>query len=129
MTKRMEIYKCDVCGNIVEVCNAGAGELVCCGQKMTLKTESTADSSTEKHVPFIEKIEGGYQVRVGENTPHPMTDEHYIQWIELITEDKVYRKYLKPNEEAKACFMIGDTEKVLYAREYCNLHGNWKGTI
>ncbi len=129
MTKKLEIYKCNVCGNIVEVCNAGAGELVCCGQKMELKVESKADSSTEKHVPFIEKIEGGYEVRVGENTTHPMTKEHYIQWIELVTENKVYRKYLKPEEEPKAVFMLKDNEKALCAREYCNIHGNWLGQI
>ncbi|NLK62066.1 MAG: desulfoferrodoxin [Fusobacteria bacterium] len=129
MTKLMEIYKCDLCGNIVEVCSEAAGELVCCNQKMTLKIESTADSTTEKHVPFIEKNGNTYTVKVGEKENHPMTEAHYIQWIELITENKVYRKYLKPSEAPEATFILAVDEKVVAAREYCNLHGNWKGTL
>ncbi len=126
MTKKTEVYKCEICGNIVEVTNAGAGTLVCCGQDMNLLKGGTADSSTEKHVPFIEKIEGGYKVKVGENTKHPMTKEHYIQWIELLTENKVYRKHLTPDDEPEAIFNVDDNEKIISAREYCNLHGLWK---
>lgn len=129
MTKRMEIYKCELCGNIVEVCNQGAGTLVCCGQNMVLKTESTADATTEKHVPYIEKTEKGYLVKVGQNTAHPMTAEHYIQWIELITDNKIYRKYLNPSEAPEALFILNEDEKVVAAREYCNIHGNWKGNL
>ncbi|MCD6112118.1 MAG: desulfoferrodoxin [Bacteroidales bacterium] len=126
MTKKLEVYKCEICGNIVEVTNAGAGTLVCCGQDMNLLKESTADSTTEKHVPFIEKIEGGYKVKVGENVTHPMTEKHYIQWIELLTENKVYRKYLTHDDEPEAIFKVDDNEKIISAREYCNLHGLWK---
>lgn len=129
MTKLMEIYKCDLCGNIVEVCSAAGGALACCNQNMTIKTESTADSTTEKHVPFISKNGNTYIVKVGEKENHPMTEAHFIQWIELITENKVYRKYLKPGESPEASFLLTDDEKVVAAREYCNLHGNWKGTL
>lgn len=124
MTKLNEIYKCKVCGNIVEVVHAGNGELVCCGQPMELQVAGTSDGATEKHVPVIEKIEGGYKVKVGE-VPHPMQDVHWIEWIELICPcGKVQRKYLKPGDGPEATFK-SDAEKVK-AREYCNLHGLWE---
>lgn len=123
MTQLNEIYKCDVCGNMVEVVNTGAGELVCCGQPMRLIVENTVDAAKEKHVPVIEKVEGGVFVKVGE-VEHPMTEAHYIQWIEILTENKVYRKYLKPGEKPEALFKID--EEITAAREYCNLHGLWK---
>lgn len=123
MTKRLEIYKCSVCGNIVEVMHTGAPSLTCCNQKMILQEEGTVDAATEKHVPVIKKIEGGYKVTVGE-VEHPMLEEHYIEWIQLITDDDVYTKFLKPGEKPEAEFKT-DAEKVT-AREYCNLHGNWK---
>ncbi len=129
MVKKMEVYKCDICGNIVEICHAGGGTLVCCGKPMSLKTESTADGSTEKHVPYIEKTENGYKVKVGQNAVHPMTPEHYIQWIELITENKIYRKFLNPGEAPEASFILEKDEKLVAAREYCNIHGNWKVTL
>lgn len=123
MAKRLDVFKCDVCGNIVEMLHVGGGELVCCNQPMTLLVEKTADKSTEKHVPVIEKIEGGYKVTVG-TTLHPMTDEHFIEWIELIADNKVYREYLQPGQTPSAVFMVEATE--VSAREYCNLHGNWQ---
>ena len=123
MTKRLEIYKCSVCGNIVEVMHTGAPSLTCCNQKMILQEEGTVDAATEKHVPVKKKIEGGYQITVGE-VEHPMLEEHYIEWIQLITEDEVYTKFLKPGEKPEAEFKT-NAEKVT-AREYCNLHGNWK---
>ncbi|MDO5765154.1 MAG: desulfoferrodoxin [Elusimicrobiales bacterium] len=125
MTKLNEIYKCAVCGNIVEVVHAGAGELVCCGQPMKRMDEGTSDGAAEKHVPVIEKIEGGYKVKVG-SVDHPMIDTHYIEWIELVCEKcgKVQRKYLKPGDKPEAVFK-SDSDKVI-AREYCNLHGLWK---
>lgn len=126
MTKKLEIYKCEICGNIVEMLNPGAGTLVCCGQDMKLFNEETADSTTEKHVPFIEKTEKGYKVKVGENVNHPMTEKHYIQWIEIITDIKVYRKFLNPNDEPEASFRLCKNEKIISAREYCNVHGLWK---
>lgn len=125
MTKVNEIYKCAICGNIVEVVHAGAGELVCCGEPMKLQVPGTTDGAAEKHVPVIEKIEGGYRVKVG-SVAHPMIDAHYIEWVELICEEcgKVQRKYLKPGEAPEAEFE-SKSEKVL-AREYCNLHGLWQ---
>ena len=106
MTKVREIYRCQICGNVVEVVNPGA-VLSCCGEPMKLMKENTSDGAKEKHVPVIEPIEGGYRVTVG-SVEHPMLPEHYIQWIELLT-----------NAEAKD----------VTAREYCNLHGLWKGVI
>ena len=123
MTQAREIYKCDICGNIVEVVHNSGGTLVCCGQPMTLKTENTQDAAVEKHVPVIEKIEGGIRVMVGA-VEHPMTVEHHIEFIEVHTENKVYRKFLKPSEKPVAEFLI--EEEVLFVREYCNLHGLWK---
>ena len=125
MTKLKEIYKCAVCGNIVEVVHAGAGELVCCGQPMKRMDEGTSDGAAEKHVPVIEKIEGGYKVKVG-SVEHPMIETHYIEWIELVCEKcgKVQRKHLKPGDKPEAVFK-SDSDKVT-AREYCNLHGLWK---
>lgn len=124
MTERTQVYRCPICGNIVEVLEAGAGTLVCCGKPMVQLVANTTDAATEKHVPVIEAIDGGYKVTVG-SVAHPMQDEHYIQWIELITENTVLRKYLKPGETPEAVFLT--TEKALYAHEYCNLHGLWKG--
>ena len=118
-----EVYKCEKCGNIVEVKNVGGGTLVCCGENMKLLVENTTDAAKEKHVPVIEKIDGGYKVKVGE-VAHPMIDTHYIQFIELITESGILTKYLKPGEEAVAVFKT-DAAKVS-AREFCNLHGLWK---
>jgi len=123
MTKLKEIYRCAVCGNIVEVVHPSGGILSCCGQPMELLTENTVDAALEKHVPVIEKIDGGYKVNVG-SVEHPMLPAHYIEWIELITEDDVMRKYLKPGEKPEAVFMT-DAKNVV-AREYCNVHGHWK---
>lgn len=125
MTKSNEVYRCNVCGNIVEVIHPAAGALSCCGQKMELLEENTKDAATEKHVPVIEKIEGGYIVTVGE-VAHPMLDEHYIEWIELVTETEVLRKQLQPGEEPKAVFYTDAKE--VSAREYCNLHGHWSNS-
>ena len=124
MIERTQVYKCPICGNIVEVLEAGGGTLVCCGKPMDQLIGNTTDAATEKHVPIIETIEGGYKVVVGSVT-HPMLDEHYIQWIELVTENTVLRKFLKPGEAPEAVFLT--EEKAIYAREYCNLHGLWKG--
>ena len=123
MTKLNQVYKCEICGNIVEMLHPGDGELVCCGQNMVLQEENTVDAAKEKHVPMIEKINGGVLVKVG-SVEHPMTDAHYIEWIEVLTDKKVYRKYLKPGDKPQAEFMLAD--EVLYAREYCNLHHLWR---
>ena len=124
MAKKLEIYKCTVCGNIVEVIHGGIGELVCCGKPMELLDEKTADAATEKHVPVIEKIDSGYKVKVG-SVPHPMQEEHYIEWIELLADGKAYRQFLSAGDAPEAIFNV-EADSV-GAREYCNVHGLWKG--
>ena len=123
MAEKLQVYKCDLCGNIVEVLHGGGGELVCCGQPMKLFTENTVDAAKEKHVPVIEKVAGGIKVKVGD-VPHPMEEKHYIEFVELIADGKVYRQFLNPGEAPEAMFCI-EADQVS-AREYCNLHGLWK---
>lgn len=123
MIKQRQIYKCNICGNIVEVLHVGGGQLVCCGQPMELLEEKTQDEGKEKHLPVWEKTEGGIKVRVGE-IPHPMEENHYIEWIEIVADGVVYRKFLKPGDKPEAEFPI--KAKNIEAREYCNLHGLWK---
>ena len=123
MATQLEVYKCELCGNIVEVLHGGAGELVCCGQPMKLLTEQTADATKEKHVPVIEKTETGYKVTVG-SVPHPMEEKHYIEWIEILADGKAYRQFLKPGDKPSAEFCVKAT--TVSAREYCNVHGLWK---
>jgi superoxide reductase len=125
MTVQKGIYKCEVCGNIVEVLHTGAGALICCEKEMKLFNENTSDGSKEKHVPVIEKTPNGYKVIVG-SVLHPMEEKHYIEWIELIADGVSYRKFLKPGDKPEAEFCV-KAEKV-EAREYCNLHGLWKNT-
>ncbi len=120
--EKLQIYRCQICGNMVEVVSVGGGTLVCCGQEMTLLQENTTDASQEKHVPVWEKTKEGVQVSVG-SVLHPMEEQHYIQFIEVITETRVLRRFLKPGEEPKAFFPTD--EKVVKVREYCNLHGLW----
>lgn len=122
-TERLNVYKCDYCGIIVEVLNGGAGFLVCCNHPMRLLKENTTDASVEKHVPVIDIIPNGVKVSVG-SMPHPMLEEHYIEWIEIIADGKLYREYLKPGDKPEAFFNIN--AKNVVAREYCNLHGLWK---
>jgi superoxide reductase len=123
MAERSQIFKCELCGNIIEVLHGGAGELVCCGQPMKLFTANTVDAAKEKHVPVVEKVDGGYKVKVG-SVPHPMEEKHWIEWIEIIADGKTYRQYLNPGDAPEAVFMIAAAN--VTAREYCNLHGLWK---
>lgn len=123
MTERLQVYKCEVCGNVVEVLHASEGELVCCKQPMKLFVENTVDAAKEKHVPVVEKTAEGIKVKVG-SVAHPMEEKHYIEWIEIIADGKVYRQFLKPGDVPEATFSLS-TEQVT-AREYCNLHGLWK---
>jgi superoxide reductase len=123
MAERLEVYKCEACGNIVEVLHGGGGELVCCGQPMALLAENTVDAAKEKHVPVIEKVDGGFKVKVG-SVAHPMEEKHYIEWIEIIADGKAYRQFLNPGDTPEAVFNI-DADQVT-AREYCNLHSHWK---
>ena len=121
MTKIREIYKCNICGNIVELLHAGVGELVCCGEPMELMKEKTEDSSIEKHVPYIEKTENGVLVKIGQNQDHPMEEKHYVEWIQVIADGISYRKFLKPGDKPQAEFEI-KADKI-ETREYCNIHG------
>ncbi len=123
MTEKLQIYQCAICGNMVEVVHTGGGTLVCCNQPMNLLTENTTDAATEKHVPVIEKIDGGYKVTVG-SVEHPMEEKHFIEWIELVADGKAYRQFLNPGDKPVATFSI-DAGSV-YAREMCNLHRLWK---
>ncbi len=123
MTEKLQVYKCEICGNIVEVLHEGAGELVCCGQPMNLMEEKTAeDEGKEKHVPVLEKTDQEVKVKVG-SIPHPMEEKHFIEWIEVVTKDGVARKFLKPGESPEADFKVEG--EILRIREYCNVHGLW----
>ena len=124
-TERLQVYKCGVCGNIVEVIHNSVGQLVCCNQPMNLLTENTTDAAKEKHVPAIEKVAGGVKVKVG-SVPHPMQEDHYIEWIEAIVGNKAYRQFLRPGQAPEAFFPAEGSG--ITAREYCNLHGHWKAT-
>lgn len=123
MAERLEVFKCNVCGHIIEVLHAGQGELVCCNQPMAQLVENTVDAATEKHVPVIKKTEDGVVVKVGE-VAHPMEESHYIEWIEVIAGDNIHRQFLNPGQTPEAAFKaVGDQ---VSAREFCNLHGLWK---
>ena len=122
-TKRNQVYKCGVCGNIVEVVHESGGTLWCCKQEMNLMDENTVDAATEKHIPVVEKVAGGYKVVVG-SVAHPMAEDHSIEWIELIAGDAVYCQFLNPGDAPEATFQTG--AEPVTARAYCNLHGHWK---
>ena len=123
MDKKLDIYKCELCGHIVEVVHEAGGQLVCCGQPMKLVAENSVDAAKEKHVPVIEKTADGYKVTIG-SVIHPMEEKHYIEWIELLADGKIYRASLKPGDAPVATFCID--AKQVSAREYCNIHGLWK---
>lgn len=125
MDTQKQIYKCNVCGNIVEVLRVGGGRLVCCGKPMELLQEKTQDVGLEKHIPVIERTANGVRVKVG-SIPHPMEEKHFIEWIEIIVDGRHCRKFLKPGDKPEAEFEV-KTEKIT-AREYCNLHGLWKSS-
>ncbi|MEA3360479.1 MAG: desulfoferrodoxin [Thermodesulfobacteriota bacterium] len=123
MTEKLQIYKCEICGNIVEMLHEGKGELVCCGEPMKLYAENTVDAAKEKHVPVVEKVSGGIKVTVG-SVLHPMEEKHYIEWIEIIADGKAYRQFLKPGDVPEATFNVDAQD--ISVREYCSLHGLWK---
>lgn len=124
-----QIYKCNVCGNIVEVMHAGGGQLVCCGQAMELLIEKTQDIGKEKHTPIIEVGKDTVLVKVG-SIPHPMEDTHYIEWVELFDGQKTYREFLKPGMKPEVLFRVKVEDKnSLKARIYCNLHNLWTNKI
>jgi len=123
MTKQDQIYKCSICSNITEVLHESNGTLSCCGKPMDYLQENTIDAAVEKHIPVINKIDGGYKVIIGEIS-HPMIEKHYIEWIELVVDNHVFRRYLKPGEAPESIFHTSATD--VFARGYCNLHGHWK---
>ena len=123
MAGKMEVYKCDLCGNIVEVLHPAAGVLACCGQSMRLLEENSTDAAQEKHVPVVEKVENGFSVKVG-SVAHPMDENHFIEFIELIAASTVFRHNLKPGDAPEVFFAI-EAEQAT-ARAYCNLHGLWR---
>jgi len=123
MTARLQVYKCEKCGNIVEILHEGAGQLICCNEPMALMKENTVDAAKEKHVPIIETTDTGATVKVGQ-VAHPMEDKHYIEWIEINADGKVYRAFLDPGGKPETMFDISATS--IIARAYCNIHGLWK---
>lgn len=123
MIEKLQVHKCLICGNIVEVIHSGNGELACCGQPMKLLEEKTEEGGKEKHVPVVEKTEKGIKVKIG-SIPHPMQENHYIEWIELIADSRVYRKFLAPGDAPEAEFRVQAENST--AREYCSVHGLWK---
>ncbi len=122
MTEKLEVYKCEICGNIVEVLHEGKGQLVCCGQPMKLLEGKTEEQGKEKHLPVVEKTEKGIKVKVG-SVPHPMEEKHYIEWIEVVTDTGVMRKFLKAGDKPEAEFETKD--RIVQVREYCSIHGLW----
>lgn len=123
MAERLQVYKCATCGNIVEVLTGGAGSLICCGKPMENLTAKTADQGQEKHLPVVEEFNGGVKVKIG-SVPHPMEEKHYIEWIEIITDGKAYRQFLKPGQAPEAVFNVASGN--VKAREHCNMHGMWE---
>jgi len=124
MSELRQIYKCSICGNIVEVLHTGKGKLVCCGKPMQLMEEKEEEAGKEKHLPVIEKRPDKIRVKVG-SIPHPMEEKHYIEWIDLVAPGKSYRQFLKPGDTPEATFDV--RAKKITVREYCSVHGLWKG--
>lgn len=124
MVQKLQIYKCMVCGIMVEVVGEGGGEMMCCGEPMKHLVENDTDAAKEKHVPVIEKIDGGFKVKVG-SVAHPMEEKHFIEWIELLAGGKAYRQFLQPGDAPEAEFKVEAQD--VSAREHCNIHGLWKG--
>jgi len=123
MAEKLQVYRCSVCGNIIEVLHGGQGDLVCCGQPMEHLEAKTADQGREKHVPVIEELDNGIKVKVG-SIPHPMEEKHYIEWVEVLLDGKVYRQFLRPGQAPEAVFHVAAGS--VRAREYCNIHGLWE---
>jgi len=128
MAQKLEIYKCEICGNIVEVLHGGKGQLVCCGEPMELLKAKETEEGTEKHLPVVESRNSGIIIKVG-SIPHPMEEKHHIEWIEVITkDDRAYKKFLKAEDAPEVIFEI-TFEDVNSVREHCNIHGLWATKI
>jgi superoxide reductase len=123
MAELLGLYRCEICGNIVEVLHAGVGKLFCCGQPMGLLTEKSEDVGGEKHVPVVERSGARTKVKVG-SVPHPMEEEHHIEWVDIVTRNGVRRRFLEPGQAPEAEFRVA--EDIVKVREYCNIHGLWK---
>lgn len=123
MIETLQVYKCEICGNIVEILHAGGGKLVCCGTPMELLEDNTVDAATEKHVPVVKRVDNGIEVTVG-SVDHPMEETHFIEWIQVISQGNIQRVFLKPGDEPRA-FFKGDFDQIT-VKEYCNLHGLWR---
>jgi superoxide reductase len=124
MTKKRELYHCKLCGNVIEVAYAGATPLICCGEEMELLSAKSGEEGKEKHRPVVEASAKGILVKVG-SIEHPMTDQHYIAFIEVLTATAVCRAELNPGDKPQAEFHVKEAE-VLEIRSYCNVHGLWK---
>lgn len=123
---RGSIYKCSVCGNIVELLYSGGGKLVCCGKEMELLPElEDAEEGMEKHVPVVETVKNGVKVKIG-SVPHPMQDDHSILWIEVVAQGQSLKKFLKVPDAPEAVFAGIQKSEIEKVREYCNVHGLWK---
>lgn len=125
MVEKLKIYKCEVCGNIVELIHTGEGTLVCCDQNMTLQDEKSQDEGNEKHLPVVESTDGGIKVKVG-SVQHPMEEDHFIQWIEVVTKEKAYREFLSPGTQGPEAEFCIKQDDIVAVRELCNKHGLWK---
>ena len=125
MTQLRELYQCEVCGNVVEVVNENAGKLKCCEQFMKKLEAKAEDAGQEKHVPVVEESDNGIKVKVG-SVEHPMEDKHYIKFIEVLTDNEVCRRELKPGETPEALFDCLKKENIVEVREFCTIHGLWK---
>ncbi|SMB78794.1 superoxide reductase [Desulfonispora thiosulfatigenes DSM 11270] len=125
MKSKVSFFRCEICGNIVELIKNGGGELVCCGQPMVKLEANTTEAAYEKHIPVVTKKDNQIHVDVS-SVPHPMTEAHFIEWVVVVTDDTVERIALSPNDEPKIVTCDKDDVEV-YA--YCNLHGLWKADI
>ncbi len=124
MAQKYELYKCEICGNIVEVTHEGTGTLVCCGQPMTLMVAKSTDAGNEKHLPVVEKAEHGTTIKIG-SVPHPMEEKHYIEWIEVFLKNgRVVRIPLHPGDTPEVHFGHS-VDDLIEVRAYCNIHGLW----
>jgi len=124
MTKINEIYKCEICGNIVEMTHAGTGSLICCGEAMKKMEPQSGPEGKEKHLPVAERAGNKISVSIG-SVLHPMTEEHYIEWIEIISGANGQRMFLNPGDEPKESFVLDNTDEEITIRAYCNVHGLW----
>jgi superoxide reductase len=124
--KRFQIYKCPVCDTVVEVLHQWSLELVCCGPPMIPLRAKTRQEGWEDHAPVVEKVQGGLRLAIGD-TPHPMTNAHRIEWIELVAQGRSHRQFLSPGQPPEAVFSVKSPAALV--RLYCTVHGLWQSTL